>query len=230
MQFYRVMLNCDETRESEEWVLSTSWERDGRAIDVWSYVMCRPGQRDPAPFLQIRRSGKRTCFDLAGGESVPVAATHIAECLENLAGADFERIPATVEDGTPMEIINVLSCVDCIDYEKSILKCFAPRSKVRPDRAGELHVDYRLVIDPTRVGDHQIFRLCELKLTLIVTDAIRSALEANADLSGIEFQPIATECDEPGKLFYWDDDLRRNVEWTHEERLAFLQQRQHSSG
>jgi len=228
MLFYRISWEWDEKQETDEWFLSNSWERFGHAIDVWSYVTCRPGQRDPTPFLKIRHPGARTSFVLAGPEQVPVVAPPIADLLEHLAGDDFERIPAIVEDGTPMEIINVLSCVDCIDYDKSIFDCFGPKNKVRPDRAGELHVDLRLVIDPARVGNHLIFRLRDLKAPLIVAESIKETLD-DANVSGIVFQPILTHCDEPGRFQYWDDDLRLTIVWPREEREAFLKSRNGTS-
>jgi uncharacterized protein DUF1629 len=221
MNFYRIWF---DERDTDEWVLSNAWDRDGRAIDVWSYVRCIRGQRDPAPWLKIRRPGVHTTFELVGPEQVPVASPRIARLLKEMACDQFESIPAMVEDGTAMEIINVLACIDCIDYDKSILECFGPNTKVRADRAGELHVDLRLVIDPNRVGDSLIFRLRDLKAPVIVAQPIKQALE-EANVTGIVFQPVLTNCDDSGHLQYWDHDLRRKVIWPREEREQFLRSR-----
>ncbi|MFV0445496.1 MAG: hypothetical protein ACK5Q5_18100, partial [Planctomycetaceae bacterium] len=52
--------------------------------------------------------------------------------MQELAGNDIERIPCQAEDGTPWEIVNVLSCVDAIDHGKSWIEYHPTTYRSRP--------------------------------------------------------------------------------------------------
>jgi hypothetical protein len=216
--YYRIWF---DERDESDWVLNNAWKRDERAIDVWSYVRCVRGQRDPQPLLKIQRPGERTTFELAGPEQVPVAAPEVADVLLQIVGSDIERIPAEVEDGTRMDIVNALACVDAIDYSRSLVECFGPHDKVRPDLAGEVSVVERLVLATENIGDHHIFRLRDWLLPVIVSEAVKVALE-RLNVTGIVFDPISTTGAQNGRIVYWDNDLRTKVIWPQNARREFM--------
>jgi len=140
--------------------------------------------------LDPKRKGIPLDFTFTN-EVMPVAIGWVARLLGEIAGADIQRIPVRVESQEKeYEIINVISLVDCIDVDKSEIEWWKERNNVRPDKAGKPHVISKLVIDPTRVGEHHMFRLSDWTIAIIVSDVIKSAFE-EARVSGVKFRQVS---------------------------------------
>src|SRR5690606_22449021 len=153
MRYYRITFLDVET---DIWGLAVPWKQDGAAIDVWSYVSCRQGQRQPKPIIEVEYAGQRTEFSL-GRYGVPIASKRVAALLAENAGYDFESIPATIENNEECEIINVLSCVDAIDRYHSWVSYNPIPYVTEPEKAGTIMNVEKLVLDPSKIGGQHLF-------------------------------------------------------------------------
>ena len=107
--------------------------------------------------------------------------------MEEYAEHDIQRIPAHVEaDQGDWEVLNVLTRIDCIDPEKSIIQYYPPNHAENPSKPRGV---VRLVLDAQRIGDHHVFRPKDWEIALIVSERVRNALK-KAKVSGIEFRPV----------------------------------------
>lgn len=148
---------------------------------------------DVTPPLTLYRSYEGTPLDFTFTDScMPVATKRVADILGELGGQDIQRFPVRVDCiEEDFEIINVVACVDCLDTERSeISEWWEEGNDIRPDKAGMPHVIDRLVIDPERVGDHRIFRIKTWTVPVIVSEAVKQALE-EARVSGVLFRPVS---------------------------------------
>jgi hypothetical protein len=109
--------------------------------------------------------------------------------LETLVGSVIQRIPVTVDgrrDG--FEILNVCELVKCVDEARSLLTKWTAADG-RPDKIGKYHMIVELKIDPAAAKDHQIFRIADWRIALIVSEKVRSLFEVRK-VSGLIFERV----------------------------------------
>ncbi len=99
----------------------------------------------------------------------------MADALYRLAPTSNQRIPVEMDHPGKWEAIKILTCVDALDREKSLIQYY-PDDFHDPDRAGSPRGVYRLFIDPDRMGGHMIARLCDWTIPVIVHDEVRRTL------------------------------------------------------
>ena len=104
-------------------------------------------------------------------------------------GSDTEWIEVCI-DGSDhsYSILNVLAERDCTDTERSEFTRWE-KSDGRADKVGEFRMFTKLLIDPRRCGDAEIFRLDGWNIALVVSERVRGMLEGVRDL-GVKFDPI----------------------------------------
>jgi len=186
---------CD--REGTE--LDSREFADGKRVDLGPPIVAKTWKESIAiaawPPLTVLLDPKRKGFPLDftfSNESMPVATVAVAQLLTLIAEGDIQRIPVLVESREEeYEIINVTSCVDCIDAERSEIQWYKPGNKVRPDLAGKPEMITELVIDPDRVCGHHIFRLEGWEIAIVVSDVIKNAFEETGVL-GVKFLPVSS--------------------------------------
>ena len=123
--------------------------------------------------------------------NMPVATTPVATILASIAPQDIQRIPVLVESREQgYEIINVVRLIDCIDVERSEIQWYEKGNDIRPDLAGQPEMVIELVIDPSRVGDHHIFRISGWEVEIVVSDVIKEALE-KVYATGVGFRQVS---------------------------------------
>lgn len=162
---------------------------------------------DPGPPLRVSMWNEDTIVDVApplrlcidrGGtpldftftdELMPVVTSRVADILAAVAGSEIQRFPVKVEAmEQEYEIINFVSRIRCIDEERSILDWWTEEYG-RPDLLGKALTIVKLVVDPSRIGVAQMFRLEESNIAIIVSDVVKQALE-DARVSGIRFREV----------------------------------------
>lgn len=160
---------------------------DGKELDAREFCYGRP-YRGPVPaFVPIQQEGQRVPFTLAAFD-MPVVEERVARTIESIAGKDVECYPVSVEGSSATYmIINVVSSLACVDETKSTIMKWGANDG-RPDKVGRYRMITNLTIDPARVEGHDIFRIADWEVALIVSEQLRDAIEAD-DL-GIVFDPV----------------------------------------
>jgi hypothetical protein len=178
-RFFR-MVFADE----ERWhVTESSWDRS--PFDV---LACRPVEGIAPIRLRIYSDGKRVDYDVTSFSTV-VVSRRFAEVVSSIAPNDIQRLPAVVEgDDGNWEVLNVIACLDCIDHQRSIITSYYPQN--HPEFPGEPDGVIRLMVDRSRIGDHQVFRPKGWTVAVIVSNTVRRALR-EIGVTGVEFIPVS---------------------------------------
>lgn len=79
--------------------------------------------------------------------------------------------------------------VDAVDEERSEFQKYEVNDPVRPDRAGEYRSFFNLVVDPSKIGDHHIFRLKKHLGSIIVSEEVKRRFEA-VGVTGAVFESV----------------------------------------
>ncbi len=115
----------------------------------------------------------------------PVISERLGEKISSLGTCRIQRIPVIIKGvKEKYEILNILSIIDVIDYEKSkYIQYF--RS---PQRSGEIEIIYGLRVKHEPINS-AIFRLFNWEITIIVTGDF--LLEVAYDFSGMYAEQIS---------------------------------------
>ncbi len=172
--------------------------RNGQAVDLgppikaksWREGIPVPARPPLKVLLDPKRNGAPLDFTFTNAD-MPVVVLKVAEILASIAAQDIQRISVLVESRQEeYEIMNVIRLIDCIDARRSEIQWYTEGNKIRPDKAGEPEMITKLVIDPARVGEHDIFRLKGWKIAIIVSDVVKNAFE-KARVSGVMFRQVS---------------------------------------
>lgn len=126
-------------------------------------------------------------------------ATLGAMIVSERARRVFDRIPSVsvqyIDVAVPgmddrFWIANILTAVDCIDERMFRVERFKPGDLVRPDRIGQIKQIDTLWIDEERARGHDLFRLKDCLIPVIVSDDMRDAV-IRGGLFGPKFAPMA---------------------------------------
>ena len=119
-----------------------------------------------------------------------VVSSNMAKILYEYAPNDIQRIPAIVDGKSDThEVINILSCVDCIDYEDSVITSYWPHDPLSPRGC------ILLIINKNKVSGQQIFRVGHNESTIVISASLCSALR-EAHLTGCYVEPVSIPTEE----------------------------------
>ena len=168
--------------------------RYGRPVDVGSHVKVHVWNSeeivDAEPPLRLTLHTEGVPLDLTFTEGSLVVTSKVADILQRVAGLDIQRIPVFVEwREEEYAIINVTSVVRCVDRGASRIEWYT-EADGRPDMIGRAKTVGKLVVDPSRVGNANMFRLGERPIQIIVSSVVRGALEKDR-VSGVRFRPVS---------------------------------------
>ena len=163
------------------------YEVDG-AVAPLDVTKCEYVTESPRMRFRVSVNGIRVDFGHTGWAGIPVVSKRMAECIQRVASADIQRIAAEVEGerSGEWEVLNIVARPDCIDHDRSQMTYYPaihPRTPSKPRGV------IRLVLDPNRIGDHQVFRPMDWEVVLVVSDVVRLALQ-ECRVSGVEFWPV----------------------------------------
>lgn len=182
-RFFRLVVGDNE----DAWHLQIAeLFTDGSPLDIWAYGRCMRLERPkPVPFT-IQVDGQRIDHYHSAFGAI-VVSKRLAVQWESIAGADIQRIPAFVEgDSGEWEVINIVSCVDCIDHKRSKITYYTDK---HPERPGKPRGVLRLVLDRERIGNHHIFHPKDWEVVTIVSDAVKRAMEV-MQATGVDYWPV----------------------------------------
>ena len=161
------------------WHLSEPASPDGRILDARIFRYGLPVSDETGPFsISVKNPGQPLKFSF-GAFDYLVVEHRLAMQLESIAPSDIELFPATVEGDPSYAIVNVATQIACIDEEQTIGTKWRADDH-RPDRIGHYRSINKLVVDPSKVGGHEVFRITGQASFLIVSDTVRQLLEREA--------------------------------------------------
>jgi hypothetical protein len=166
---------------ASNWILDMP--QDVAPID---FSRCVPMSLDSPCKITVWSPGRRLdCNDLR--YCGIVASTAFAEIVIRLAPRDAQALPVAIEgDSNQWWIINVVSQIDCIDHSRSEISYYPG---THPEFPGEPRGIFRLVVDPTLIGDHHILRPKGWEVAALVSGTLKDAIE-RAEITGVYFHSV----------------------------------------
>jgi len=122
--------------------------------------------------------------------AVPIVSEAFAKIVETFDPNAIQRIPVTVAPNiTGFEILNILTKLDCIDYETTLLEKYTnDLHYMFPDKIGQIKGIFDLHVRPEIAKSHHIFRLSEYWVITIISEELKDALEEK-NFTGMKFYP-----------------------------------------
>jgi len=172
------------------WELDTPTDAQGRKLNDWLFKEGKPVSAEGRARISVG-AGAGTALDFTeAGIAVPVVSAKAASIFTQMAPSDIQLIPVDVE--AHLEPFYILVCtrvVKCIDDEKSGEVQYWKPEDGRPEMTGTYRAVHTMRIDPTEVGDAQVFRPWGYEGVLLVSDDIKQALE-RVGVTGTRFTEV----------------------------------------
>jgi hypothetical protein len=186
-KFYRLV---DDPTIEDRWHLRAPVDSSGREIDPRLFTQCTSynglAQRLTLP---LRRSGRPLSFTF-GDFDMPVVNRAVKEVIAPIVEDQVQWLDVDIASSdNRFAILNATSCVSCIDDHRSKFTRWQEADE-RPDKIGQYRMFGRLIVDPDRCGNRDMFRIAEWKIALIVSERLKSALESVERL-GVRFEPVS---------------------------------------
>ena len=127
-------------------------------------------------------------LDFSQAQGIPVVNRRVVSLFVRLGlQKEVQFIPVEVEGQTePWFILNVLQLIRCIDDARCEEVLYWLPEDNRPDKEGQYRNVAGLKVDPEKIGDTHIFRPWGWKVVLIVSEHVKSAMEAEG-ITGTRF-------------------------------------------
>ncbi len=180
----------DDMSVRGRWSLGHITDPQGQEVDdPWSFIRGTPIPHPGRLKVSITRPGKPLDFSPAG-LGAPMVHVRVATLFKELAPEDVQLFPVEVP-GQPEQfcILVATRTIRCIDDAAcKEVELWTPEDG-RPEKVGQYRDVYGLRIDPSKVGDAQVFRTWGWWVALIVSEDIKDALE-RLGATGAEFQEV----------------------------------------
>jgi hypothetical protein len=156
----------DDFAAARAWFLAEPKPTDQSKLDVWAFTSGRKLNFNSSILVPIERPGDILDITFSHWD-IPYVQPRIGSLFEAFASGDIQRIAARLENGDEIEILNVLTMLDCFDRGRSSATYKADGT---PNMVIDLH------IHPEVVGDHHVFRIKGWPGPLIVSELILKQL------------------------------------------------------
>ena len=177
---------ADHLTFPDQWFLDEPLTVTGEEIDAREFRSGVP-YRGPLPVIvPIGNPGLELAFNF-GAFDMPVVSSEIADIINELAPGDVQCFPVDVPGAQgSYQILNAVCSLDCLDEERSEFTRWLPGDH-RSDRIGQYHMISTIRVDPKRTYEHQIFRIKNWPIALLVSNTIKDAL-ASIPRLGVVFE------------------------------------------
>lgn len=160
----------------DQWHLSAPIDRFGNKIRASKFTVGRECDGAAPAEVPIYQASKSLQVSF-GDEKMVVVSAQAKTAILAVEARDCQffkvRIPGIPE---PWFLLNAIVLVDCFDEKRSVSERQEPTDGNAPHDV-EYDMVAKLVIDPARVGDHDLFRVRGWDIDLIVSDRVKAALE-----------------------------------------------------
>ena len=178
----------DDVNFPHRWHLATPLDSQGHKVDDWQFSEGRALPIQECLKVPIEHEGRPLDFSEAGIQ-IPVVHVKVATVFLELAPHEVQFLPVAIEGHLDQyHLLVATRLIRCIDEEASQVRLWTPEHGV-PDKVGHYIAVDRLRIDKARVADAQVFRPEGWSGTLIVSDALRTALE-RVGTTGAKFDEV----------------------------------------
>lgn len=161
------------------WYLDEPVDPDGQEMEgIWQFTEGRPVHLEQPLRVPLYRAGMPLDFSTTGMGTTPIVHPKVARVFEQLAPGDVQLLPVQVEgQAEPYFLLNVTRLVKCIDDHTSEEVQYWKPEDGRPEKTGRYRAILGLRVDKTLVGDANVFRTWGWTVALIVSEALKDALE-----------------------------------------------------
>jgi hypothetical protein len=171
-QFYEVL---DDVTRPGRWFIREPVST-GTQIRGTQFFHTEPIVRGEPFTMRLRRRGEPSDFTFADF-GVPILRTSLAEAMHARAPGDMQLIPVRlIGSDTPFVMMNVLGVADCLNTSASKITYWPPGFGLENEGKPLSVIDP--VIDPSRTGGHNIFRIASWRAPIIVTEPIAELLRS----------------------------------------------------
>ena len=179
----------DDLYHPGRWHLRGPFDEQGQRVNPWQFFKGRQLSLQGAVRCHAKPEGVALDFSWAA-VSIPVVHGRFVQLFERLGVQDVQFIPVEVEGHTgPFFILNTLRTLRCVDDARcEEVQYFKPEDE-QPEKVGEYKYIAGLRIDPARVGDARIFRPWGWTGSLILSEDLKQALEAER-ITGTRFVEV----------------------------------------
>lgn len=175
----------DDRSYPEQWFLDCPRTAEGYEIDARDFVSGCPYLGPVPALVPISKSGPRLAYNFAAFH-MPVVTDEVARIISRVAADDVECFPVRIPGCTQQHfVLNATVSLDCLDEERSEFTRWVEADN-RPDRLGQYHMISTIRIDWRRTRNHQIFRIKDWPIALLVSATLKNALMSVANL-GVVF-------------------------------------------
>lgn len=157
------------------------------------------GYMEPCTYpIDLYRAGRKTDFSFTmDSGNIPVVSQRFRDALQGLAEVDkpYEHVvfePVQIDNVQTKEnyfVMIIDTKIDCVDEKRSKFEKYEVSNNIRPDKAGEYQVFFNLVVDPSKINNHHIFRVRKYLSSIIVSEEVKKRLE-DADITGAIFESV----------------------------------------
>jgi len=160
------------------WALGSPLDEGNQELRTWLFERGEPAHLEGHTRIPLYAPGKALDFSFVAGATIPVVHARVAAAFAKLAPGDVQLIPVEVSgQSEPYVLLNITRVVKCIDDEASDEVRYVTPEHGLPDQLGGYRSVIGMRIDPTKVGDAQVFRTWGWNVAIIVSEAIKEALE-----------------------------------------------------
>lgn len=181
MNHYQMVMATDS-----RWLLSICHHfPDNTPVDKWAYSVCQVvSNPSPVP-VKVKSTGDIVDYNQTAF-GVLVVSEKMADIVESLAPSEVQCIPVLFDAPGTWKVLNILNCVDCIDHNRSVIDYSPWDHAEKPRKPNGVR---KLVIDPERAGDANMFRPRDWKVAEVVSERMREAFDS-VGITGIEYWPV----------------------------------------
>jgi hypothetical protein len=182
---------CQNMRVPGRWVLrETDLDERGQKLEPWLFDRGELVTVEAAPMLVTSLPGNPLDYSETG-LNTPVVSSRVVSLLERLSVQDeVQIIQARVEGySEPYFILNTLKTIRCIDDTRCEEVVYWSPEDNRPDKLGQYQNVVGMKIDPARVEGANIFRPWGWTVTLIVSERLKDAMDAEG-ITGTKFTEV----------------------------------------
>ncbi|MFY0575865.1 imm11 family protein [Cystobacter fuscus] len=161
----------------------------GELFDVWRFREGRYLNIEYPIRMSVKPAGIALEFSRAFG--IPVVHRRVVTLFERLGlQREVQFIPVEVEGQMePYFILNALQVIRCVDEARSDEVFFWRPEDGEPDKVGQYKNVRGLKVDPSRIGDANIFRPWGWRVLLIVSERVKLAMDEES-ITGTYFVEV----------------------------------------
>lgn len=167
----------DDMYIPHRWHLAVPRNAEGDKVDDSLFMLGEPVHMPNRLRIPLESPGTPLDYTEAG-IGTPVVHVRVASLFSKVAPDDVQLLPVDVEDHPDQYFILVATrLIDCIDEEASHFVRWTSGTGA-PRKDSRYAIMYELRIDKSKVSNAQMFRCEGRRTALIISEDIKSALEA----------------------------------------------------